>query len=1357
MADQNSATSHRTTSDISEALAEFVIPAPLKFLISNTKNLVSTQLNTDNYAIWRLQLQQHFTANGFGGHLTGITACPPESSKKEHNLWKLIDRNLVSALLSTISSSVLPYVLSLQTAHEVWTTLEQRLQPTNRSRVIQLKNELHNIQKKDRTIHQYLDQIKILVDNIAAAGSKIDAEDVTLYILNGLPTEYNPFKTAIRTSLSPISLDTLYSLLCSEEINLQHERCQEGKAQSDAAAFLSTRNNQGRSTRYRGRNFNSRNLPTTGNLPKADTQNSSRNTSNRPICQICGKSGHEALNCWHRCNLQYAPPSNQRALAVQQQFSSTGDWILDSGASSHLTSDVSTLQNPTPYSGQDSVSIANGNNLPIQNSGQGILPLPDSYRKLKLRNILHVPSLSHNLLSIAKLTSDNNISVSFNANGFEFKDRRDNRTLLRGPQHHGLYHIRIPNKCHTTAFQVSHNARARWHARLGHPHSRLLSSLATQIPELAGSHSFLDDCVSCNVSKCHKLPFLPSSSVCNKPFQLIHSDVWGPAPIASMNGFFYYAIFIDEFTKFTWLYLLTSKNETLAKFKQLHNMIKNKFGSSIQTFRSDGGGEFNSTEFRLYLINNGITHQVSCPHTPEQNGTAERKHRHLLDTTRALLHAAGLPHNLWADAVSTANYLINRLPSPNLLNHTPYYRLHGKEASYDHLRTFGCLCFPWTKPYATNKLSPRSTECIFIGYSSQHKGYRCLHIPSKRIYISRHVKFVENTFPFTLPPANRPKDTPPRTDNPLLLIPTSQLTHSSSQVPIVHSSSQGLSSPIHGASPQHTTTSTNPSSHTSSQPPPVHPMITRLRDGISKPKLIFDLSAVPTINSTPTSYKQASQHEHWRTAMKAEFSALQQNGTWSLVPRPTNKPILGCKWTFKNKLHPNGQIARHKARLVAQGCSQEFGVNYTETFSPVAKMVTIRILLTIAVQNQWPVIQLDVTNAFLHGDLSDEIYMKQPAGFIDSQHPQHVCKLHKSIYGLKQSPRQWFQKFTAFLQSLGFQFSKADPSLLLYNQNSIQIFFLIYVDDILVAGNDNTKIASILQQLHSEFHLKQLGEVSLFLGIQVNKTEQGYFLHQAHYARELLHHAGFLECKPAATPMGTKRKHSVDDQPFQDPSHFRKLAGSLQYLTITRPDIAFATNSICQHMHKPRITDYQDLKRLLRYIKGTVDFGLPLQSGTLQLNAYADADWAADPHDRKSISGHCMFLGTNLISWSVKKQVTVAKSSTEAEYRSLSSATSEILWLRRLLSEFHVPQNAPTTLMCDNTSAIALAHNPMFHARTKHIEIDYHFISGHIKQGAIAIQHVKSVDNIADVLTKPLSLNQFNTLRSKLTIHSQNA
>ncbi|PKU85121.1 Retrovirus-related Pol polyprotein from transposon TNT 1-94 [Dendrobium catenatum] len=1350
MAEQESATSRRTTSDTSDSLAEYIIPAPLKFLISNTKNLVSTQLTTENYAIWRLQVQQHFIANGFGDHLTGLAVRPSESSKKEHNLWNLIDRNLVSALLSTISSSVLPYVISLQSAHEVWITLEQRLQPTNRSRVIQLKNELHSIQKKDRTIHQYLDQIKILVDNIAAAGSKVDTEDVILYILNGLPTEYNPFKTAIRTSLNPISLDTLYSLLCSEEINLQHERLQEGKNQPDATAFFSARNNRGRYIKNRGRNYNSRNTPTT------DTYNAPRNPSNRPTCQICGKQSHEALNCWHRCNLQYAPPSNQRALAVQQQFSSTGEWILDSGASSHLTSDVSNLQNSTPFTGQDSVSIANGNNLPIQNTGQGILPLPDSYRKLTLRKILHVPSLSHNLLSVAKLTSDNNISVSFNANGFEFKDRRDNRTLLRGPQRNGLYPIKLPVHRRINALQTSCNNRAKWHARLGHPHFRLLSSMTALIPDLAGSHPSLDTCVSCNISKSHKLPFSHSSFECNKPFQLIHSDVWGPAPIASTNGFFYYVIFIDEFTKFSWLYLLTSKNETFIKFKQLHNLIKNKFGYSIQTIRSDGGGEFNSTEFKQYMINNDITHQVSCPHTPEQNGTAERKHRHLLETTRALLHAADLPPNLWADAVSTANYLINRLPSSATSKQTPYYRLHEKEASYTHLRTFGCLCFPWTTPYANNKLSPRSMECVFIGYSSQHKGYRCLHIPSKRVYISRHVKFVEHHFPFTDLKAKQPNITAHKTENPLLLVPISQLTSMHPQSSTVSCPPQDHTIPIQQESSQQHTNSSSPPAPTISQTASGHPMTTRLRAGILKPKAIFDLSAVSTATSIPTSYKQASQYDHWRSAMAAEFSALQQNRTWSLVPRPTDKPILGCKWTFKNKLLPNGQIERHKARLVAQGCSQEFGVNYTETFSPVAKMVTIRILLTIALHNQWSVIQLNVANAFLHGDLLDEIYMKQPAGFVDQTHPQHVCKIAQIHLRAQAITSSVVPKFTSLLQTQGFQFSKADPSLLIYNHDNIFIFILIYVDDILVTGNDSTKISSILKQLHSAFRLKQLGDVSLFLGIQVNKTKQGYFLHQAHYARDLLTHAGFLDCKPAATPMGIKRKVSVDEQPFPDPSLFRKIAGSLQYLSITRPDIAFATNSICQHMHKPRVKDYQDLKRLLRYIKGTLHFGLPLQSGHLQLITYADADWAADSSDRKSISGHCTFLGSNLISWSVKKQVTVAKSSTEAEYRSLSSATSEILWLRRLLSEFQVPQTQPTILNCDNTSAIALAHNPIFHARTKHIEIDYHFISSHIKQGELLIKHVSSADNIADVLTKPLSLQQFNTLRSKLTIHSQN-
>ncbi|PKU79621.1 Retrovirus-related Pol polyprotein from transposon TNT 1-94 [Dendrobium catenatum] len=490
--------------------------------------------------------------------------------------------------------------------------------------------------------------------------------------------------------------------------------------------------------------------------------------------------------------------------------------------------------------------------------------------------------------------------------------------------------------------------------------------------------------------------------------------------------------------------------------------------------------------------------------------------------------------------------------------------------------------------------------------------------------------------------------------------------------------------------------------------------------------------------------------------MSAEYLALQKQGMWSLVPLPPNKPLIGCKWTFKTKLLPNGQLDRYKARLVAQGCSQEFGVNFTETFSPVAKMVTIRMLIAAALNNHWKITQLDISNAFLHSELQDEVYMRQPRGFEDSQYPNHVCRLHKSIYGLRQSPRQWFQKLTEFLQRLDFAFSKADPSLLTFHQNDIHIFVLIYVDDILITGNKPDHIQLILRQLQSEFSLKQLGEISLFLGIQVIKTTYGYFLCQSHYAQDLLASAGFTECKPATSPASSCPPSSFDNQPFADPKLFRKLAGSLQYLSITRPDIAFATNFVCQHMHQPRNDDFLALKRILRYLKGSLNYGLPLKTVSIQLRSYTDADWAANTEDRKSISGFCTFLGPNLVSWSVKKQTTVARSSTEAEYRSLSSATSDILWIRRLAEDLGIQQSSPTVIHCDNTSTIALANNPVFHARTKHIEIDYHFISDHIRKGQISINHICTIDQVADILTKSLPVNLFQLLRSKLTICSQN-
>ncbi|XP_020705998.1 uncharacterized protein LOC110116661 [Dendrobium catenatum] len=293
--------------------------------------------------------------------------------------------------------------------------------------------------------------------------------------------------------------------------------------------------------------------------------------------------------------------------------------------------------------------------------------------------------------------------------------------------------------------------------------------------------------------------------------------------------------------------------------------------------------------------------------------------------------------------------------------------------------------------------------------------------------------------------------------------------------------------------------------------------------------------------------------------------------------------------------------------------------------------------------------------------------------------------------------------------------------------------------------NGQSAIQSLLKLLNSQFALNQLGQISLFLGIQVLRNTSGYFLTQQHYAKKILHDAGFDDSKPAPTPVTAKSKHKYNNlQPFQDPTLYRRLAGSLQYLSILRPDIAFATNLVFQRMHHPTEQDFQALKQLLRYVKGMSFYGLPIMVGDLNLTTYTNGDWASDTIDCTSISGFCIFLGPNLISWYVKKQITVAKSSTKVEYRSLSAATSDVIWLHRLVAKLHLEQKSPTVIHCDNISALAIAKNPVFHARTKHIEIDYQFIRQHIANDDISLTYIPSKDQIADILTKPFTTARFN-------------
>ncbi|PNX57212.1 hypothetical protein L195_g050287, partial [Trifolium pratense] len=363
--------------------------------------------------------------------------------------------------------------------------------------------------------------------------------------------------------------------------------------------------------------------------------------------------------------------------------------------------------------------------------------------------------------------------------------------------------------------------------------------------------------------------------------------------------------------------------------------------------------------------------------------------------------------------------------------------------------------------------------------------------------------------------------------------------------------------------------------------------------------------------------------------------------------------------------------------------------------------------------------------------------------------PDHVCRLRKSLYGLKQAPRAWYKRFADYASSIGFSQSKCDHSLFIYKKNHHMAYLLLYVDDIILTTSSDTLQTTIISLLSSEFAMKDLGQLSYFLGIAVTRHSQGLFLSQKKYVEEILTRAGMSSCKSCPTPVDTKSKMSVTHSvPYEDPSLYRSLAGALQYLTFTRPDISYAVQQICLFMHNPMETHMHALRRILRYIQGTRDYGLHLYPSSItSLISYTDADWGGCPDTRRSTSGYCVFLGDNLLSWSSKRQPTLSRSSAEAEYRGVANVVAESCWLRNLLLELHCSIHKATMVYCDNVSAIYLSSNPVQHQRTKHIEMDIHFVREKVSRGQVRVLHVPSRHQIADIFTKGLPLILFQDFR----------
>ncbi|GJW29912.1 retrovirus-related pol polyprotein from transposon TNT 1-94 [Tanacetum coccineum] len=458
----------------------------------------------------------------------------------------------------------------------------------------------------------------------------------------------------------------------------------------------------------------------------------------------------------------------------------------------------------------------------------------------------------------------------------------------------------------------------------------------------------------------------------------------------------------------------------------------------------------------------------------------------------------------------------------------------------------------------------------------------------------------------------------------------------------------------------------------------------------------------------------------------------------------------GGKYVMKlgNKLDKNGVVTRNKARLVAQGYNQQEGIDYDETYAPVARLESIRILLAYAYALDFKLYQMDVKSAFLNGFINEEVYVAQPPGFIDFAKPNYVYKLKKALYGLKQAPKAWYDRLKAFLIKHNYSMGMVDNTLFTKKKDSNLIIVQIYVDDIIFGSTCQEMCDDFAKIMHDEFEMSMMGELNFFLGLQIKQLDDGIFFNQSKYIKEMLKKFRLEDSKPIKTPMSTKTKLTRDEEGESvDNTKYRGMIGSLLYLMASRPDIMFSVCLCARFQEDPKTSHLEAVKRIFRYIKGTTHLGLWYPKGSgIETIVYADSDHAGDYVDRKSTSGVCTFMGCCLTSWFSKKQTALAISTTEAEYVSAGKACQQALWMKQALIDYGVRLD-DILIMCDNKGAIDLSKNPVQHSRTKHIEIRHHFLRDNVQKGNISIEKVTSEDNIADILTKPLKREPFNYLR----------
>lgn len=1133
-----------------------------------------------------------------------------------------------------------------------------------------------------------------------------------------------------------------------------------------------------------------------------------------------GKAGKDKVNSVESSDDSLFTVSTTNSSSIgsnNNNNSSDGDyeWLIDSGATSHVVNNPNLLLKfDSQHKSQ--VDVANGSTECVRGKGTCKVELVNengSTAQLTLSNVLFAPHITSNMLSVGKLC-DAGFSVRFGDSSCTIL--HNNKQIGFADKVNGLYKLRQPNK--VCSVKGGEYCIHDWHRIFGHRDPNAIKTMNKN--HMIDGMKMVDcgmqlQCETCLKAKTTRLPF-PKKAIkkSKKVLDLIHTDVCGPMQTESFGKKKLILTIIDDFSRFTVIYFLRHKSEVGEKVKEYIAMVENKFKCKPKTIRSDRGGEYMAGELKQYFRSKGIATQYTAPYSPQQNGVAERKNRTLIEMARCMLTDAGLPKYLWAEAVNMANYIQNRTITKGA-DTIPHILWNDSKPNVVNWQIFGTKCYVHIPTEKRRKLDNTATQMIFIGYDGESKAYRCFDPVNRKLVISRDVRFVRNK----THEENVLVDLSSNEEKEEVVDDESSLFDSEDSFGTAEYSSYKESSD--SADSDNTITNRSfyrdidlssessatddsessvetviPASFESSLDEEYGQLATSFEDlTLSDTEATADTSVSEYLPSNMDSDETETEHSprvssrqtkgvppqrfqanmivepksvsdalssdnktQWVDAMKVEMQAMKSNDTWELCELPSGRKAIGCKWIFKAKTDSNGNVNRYKARLVAQGFLQKFGTDYDQVFAPVARQTTFRILLSIASKENYMVHHMDVKTAFLNSKLKEEIYMKQPPGF-EVENKNLVCRLKKSIYGLKQAAKAWNDEIRRTLTQENFTQSKNDVCLYSKKVHGEWVFLLIYVDDIAIVTKSNAAMSKVKKMLSSKFKVQDLGEVKQYLSIEVTRDENGvYSLNQSNYIKKIVNEFGLGDAKASNIPIqvGYGKSKKGDDGLLLSNVQYQKLLGSLLYVSVnTRPDVAASISILAQKVSKPTQEDWNELKRVAKYLKGTADMKLVLANHNFNgdiLYGYSDANWADDKNDRKSQSGHVFMVNGAAVCWSSRKQTLVALSTCESEFIALSEACRAAAWMRRLLNDLKQSVSS-VTIHEDNQSCLKLIEEEeRLSDRSKHIDTRFHFVKDYVKKGIVQCKYCPTENMLADVLTKPTAATKFEAFRKQLLL-----